>query len=188
MIEEIFTVRVVNNLHYAVSRNVWVFLYVLRWWERHFVRRQNMVIVARSVRIMSYLTGFIDVNFLFMLEITRPHTAGAVLEYLKHVGIQVMEWPTRSSENLWDELKGKVGATIPVPAPFHALVEEWENIPQDFIVKLIRSTNNRIRAVLRLGWSYTVLNVTGGRDTQPALFRDDRQMRLSIWTTFKFLQ
>lgn len=102
--------------------------------------------------------GFIGENVLFMHDNARPHTAQIVRQYLHDVGIRSMEWPARSPdlnpiEHIWDELKRRIRARDP---PITSIIqlriaaeEEWRNIPQDFIVRLIRSMRTRMLAVIR---------------------------------------
>ena len=81
-----------------------------------------------------------------------------VCDYMEDVGITAMEWPDRSPdlnpiEHVWDELKRRVRARSPAPTRLQelqlAIEEEWNAIPQDFMVKLIRSMKNRLRAVIK---------------------------------------
>lgn len=102
--------------------------------------------------------GFIGENFLLMHDNARCHTARATRQYLEEVGIPTIDWPAVSPdmnpiEHLWDELKRRVRGRSPAPASIEdlktALIEEWQEIPQDIIRKLIRSMKNRLQAVIR---------------------------------------
>lgn len=102
--------------------------------------------------------GFIGEKFLLMHDNARSHTAVATRQYLSEVGIETMKWPALSPdmnpiEHMWDHLKQRVRARNPAPSTIdelkRALLEEWENIPQDFIKNLIRSMRNRMRAVIK---------------------------------------
>lgn len=102
--------------------------------------------------------GYIGQDMQLMHDNARPHVAHVVSQYLCDVGIRTMAWPARSPdlnpiEHLWDELKRRVRARIPAPTSLHelriAIEEEWNAIPQDLIVRLVRSMNMRLLAVIR---------------------------------------
>lgn len=78
--------------------------------------------------------------------------------FLNEVGMSTMDWPALSPdlnpiEHLWDQLKRRVRARDPAPSTLGefktALLEEWNNISQEDVKKLIRSMKNRLRAVIR---------------------------------------
>jgi transposase len=102
--------------------------------------------------------GFVGDQSMLMHDNAKPHTARITREYLVEVGVRVLEWPACSPdlnpiEHLWDELKRRVRAGVPVgtsiPELMVAVEEEWHNIPQERIVNLIRSMPNRMQAVVR---------------------------------------
>lgn len=102
--------------------------------------------------------GYIGQDMLLMHDNARPHVAHVVTQYLRDVAIRTMNWPARSPdmnpiEHLWDELKRRVRARVPAPRSLHevriAIEEEWNAIPQDFIVRLVSSINTRLLAVIR---------------------------------------
>lgn len=102
--------------------------------------------------------GFVGSGFMLMHDNARCHTALIVRDYLQEVEIAVMRWPARSPdpnpiEHLWDELKRRVRARDPAPTTLQelqdAVVVEWDNIPQETVVTLIRSMRERMEAVIR---------------------------------------
>lgn len=102
--------------------------------------------------------GFVGEGFTLMHDNARPHVAAVVRQYLHEVGIPVMEWPARSPdlnpiEHLWDELKKRIRARANTAKNLQelkvAIEEEWDGIPQDFVVTLIRSMKNRMEAIIR---------------------------------------
>lgn len=102
--------------------------------------------------------GFIGDGFTLMHDNARAHTAGIVQGYLQEVGIPVMQWPARSPdlnpiEHLWDQLKRKVRSRDPAPATLQelqdAVIEEWDRIPQEEVLKLVRSMRERMEDVIR---------------------------------------
>lgn len=97
-------------------------------------------------------------GFQFMHDNARSHTALIVRDYLHAAGINVMDWPARSPdlnpiEHLWDQLKRRVRSRDPPPATLDelhdAVIEEWNNIPQENIVTLIRSMTDRMEELRR---------------------------------------
>lgn len=102
--------------------------------------------------------GFIGDGFTLMHDNARAHTTGIVHGYLQEVGIPVMQWPARSPdlnpiEHLWDQLKRKVRSRDPAPTTLQelqdAVIEEWDSIPQEEVLKLVRSMRERMEAVIR---------------------------------------
>lgn len=102
--------------------------------------------------------GFVGSGFTLMHDNARCHTAAIVQDYLSEVGIPVMRWPARSPdlnpiEHLWDEVKRRVRARDPAPTTLgdlqDAVIAEWESIPQERVVVLIRSMKDRLEDVIR---------------------------------------
>lgn len=102
--------------------------------------------------------SFVGEGFTLMHDNARAHTAIIVRDYLQDVGISVMQWPARSPdlnpiEHLWDHLKRKVRSRDPAPTTLQelkdAVIEEWDTIPQEEILKLVRSMRDRMEAVIR---------------------------------------
>ncbi|PZC82597.1 hypothetical protein B5X24_HaOG210041 [Helicoverpa armigera] len=103
-------------------------------------------------------SGYIGPDMQLMRDNVQFHVAHVVTQYLHDVGIRAMVWPACSTdlnptEHLWDELKCRVRARVPAPIRFPELKivieEEWDAIPQDFIVRLVRSINTRVLAAIR---------------------------------------
>lgn len=101
---------------------------------------------------------FIGENFIFMHDNARPHTARIVSSYLNEVGITQMNWPAQSHdmnpiEHLWDYLGRRVRQRNPAPNDIKelklALLEEWDNLPQEHIDNVIQSMGNRIQTLIR---------------------------------------
>lgn len=102
--------------------------------------------------------GFVGDGFMLMQDNARCHTAYIVRDYLQEVEIPVMQWPARSPdlnpiEHLWDDVKRRVRARDPAPTTLQeledAVVEEWENLPQERVVTLVRSMKDRMDAVIK---------------------------------------
>lgn len=101
---------------------------------------------------------FIGENFLLMQDNARPHIARMTRQYLNDVGIQLLNWPPRSPdlnpiEHMWDKLGRRLrqnyGEFETVVALEQALLNEWEQIPQEAVASLIRSMPDRMRSVIQ---------------------------------------
>lgn len=94
---------------------------------------------------------------LFQQDNARPHSARLTADYLHQNNVNVLPWPAYSPdlspiEHIWDQLGQAVSrrAVRPVNRQelIHALQEEWDNIPQFRIQRLVRSMRRRCRACL----------------------------------------
>lgn len=92
-----------------------------------------------------------------MHDNARSHVAGVVTDYLHEAELTVMEWLPLSPdlnliEYVWDELGKLARSRIPLSGnleePKTALVEDWNNIPQETIQKIITGMNTRMQAVI----------------------------------------
>nr|CAH7758325.1 unnamed protein product [Callosobruchus chinensis] len=78
----------------------------------------------------------------------RSHTAIITQQYLNDVDIDILEWPVLSPgvnpiKHVWDML----GRTLNELQ--HALLEEWDLIPQQGIRHLILGMPRRMQAIIR---------------------------------------
>ena len=96
-------------------------------------------------------------NFTLMDDNARPHRAIIVRNRLQQAGIQTMDWPSRSPdlnpiEHAWDELGRRLNNRAHRPVTLaqlgQALIEEWNQIPQYVIRRLVTSMRRRCLAVL----------------------------------------
>lgn len=101
---------------------------------------------------------YIGDGFILMHDNARPHVARIVSEYLEEVGLEVLDWPAVSPdmnpiEHVWDHLLLKLKLRNVAPRNLleleHAIVEEWDNLDEFYIRRLIESMPNRMRAVIR---------------------------------------
>lgn len=98
--------------------------------------------------------GAVGDDFILMQDNARPHTARVSMAFLADEGITVMNWPARSPdlnpiEHVWDMLsrrvRGRQNPPDTVQTLANALVQEWQAIPQNDIIRLIRSMPRRCR-------------------------------------------
>lgn len=100
---------------------------------------------------------FIGNEFMFMHDNARPHVANVVKEYLDAVDVSVMRWPACSPdlnpiEHMWDiigRLIYKVNVSFSSPQELmNAVIQAWEQIPQDTVANLINSLPERVKCVI----------------------------------------
>lgn len=94
-------------------------------------------------------------NFRLMQDNARPHVARIVTQYLDEVNILPLQWPSRSPdlnpiEHVWDMLGRRVRQRNieTLPDLRTALLEEWENIPQEGVTNSVASMPRRLMEVI----------------------------------------
>ena len=90
----------------------------------------------------------------------RPHTARLTMNFLAQNGINVLDWPAMSPiEHVWDDMKRRVYARPHPPRTLRelrqAVVQEWNNIPQQLIDQKILSMRRRVQALINARGGYT---------------------------------
>ena len=102
-------------------------------------------------------------DFVFQQDNAPIHTARATTEYFHAMGINVLPWPARSPdvnpiENAWGWLTRQVykdGKQYDTVVDLKtAILKAWEEIPGEYLHKLISSMKNRI---------FEVINRNGGK-------------------------
>ncbi len=102
-------------------------------------------------QIVTSFAAAVGSDFILMQDNARSHTARVVIAYMDQEGIDVIDWPARSSDtnptaNLWNLLQRRVWYRPNPPQTLtEALMEEWHNIDQGAIRSLIRSMPRRCR-------------------------------------------
>ena len=108
--------------------------------------------------------GAVGENFILMDDNARAHRARITDHYLDQATIVRMEWPARSPdlnpiEHAWDMLQTAVSSRPVQPASVQelrqALLEEWDQIPQYKIRRLISSMRRRCQAVIEARGHHT---------------------------------
>lgn len=103
-------------------------------------------------------------GFLLMQDNARPHVAGVCQQFLQDEGIDAMDWPARSPdlnpiEHIRDIMSCSIHQRHVAPQTVQelgdALVQVWEEIPQETICHLIRSMPRRCREVIRARGGHT---------------------------------
>ena len=96
-------------------------------------------------------------DFILMDDNATPHRARVTNEYLEAEGVTRMDWPACSPdlnpiEHAWSYLGRALARRMlgneRIEQVRQYLIEEWDNIPQRFIKKLIWSMRRRCQAVI----------------------------------------
>lgn len=122
---------------------------------------QNMtsqVYIESVIRPIIYpLRDELGDNFIFMDDNARPHRARTVQEVLEQGDITRLDWPANTPdmnpiENMWDFVSRAIHKRMNPPQNAEELaaaaVEEWNNIPQEIINRLIVSMHRRVNMLL----------------------------------------
>ena len=129
------------------------------WAGMSTLRKPDLVIINGTVTGRSYLRDIINPiiipqhrqyapHFIFMDDNAPPHRANIVRARTQEVGLRHMEWSTLSPdlnplEHGWDQLK-----RYDLPELRNAVVEEWNELPQNNFNRLVRSMRRRCQAVI----------------------------------------
>ena len=103
-------------------------------------------------------------SHVFQHDNARSHVARESMDFLNDNHIRTLPWPALSPDlklikHLWDELGRRVRNGLNPPETLdelrRALIQEWNNIPQTFIRKLIGSMRRRCQAVIHARGGHT---------------------------------
>ena len=93
----------------------------------------------------------------------RPHRSRAVIECLRQNAISTLPWPARSPdlnphEQLWDILGRKIREITPPVQTLlvleAALHRKWQQIPQQWIQRLVQGMRRRLDATIAVQGGY----------------------------------
>ena len=96
-------------------------------------------------------------NWILQDDNAPSHRAAVVTQNKEHLGIRTLRWPSRSPdmnpiEHVWDHLKRQAQQRDPPPQTLRELQETvvavWQQIPQDFLRRLVLGMPRRISALL----------------------------------------
>jgi transposase len=101
-------------------------------------------------------------KIIFQQDNDPKHTSKTAREWFKNHGVELLDWPAQSPdlnpiEHLWSHLKRRLSTYATEPKGMHELWErveaEWEKIPKEVCIDLIRSMPRRVAALLKAkGW------------------------------------
>uniref|UniRef100_A0A674DST4 Transposase Tc1-like domain-containing protein n=1 Tax=Salmo trutta TaxID=8032 RepID=A0A674DST4_SALTR len=128
----------------------------------HVLARGSLTAIRYQDEILRPLVrtyaGAVGPGFLLMQDNARPHVAGVCQQFLQEEGIDAMDWPVRSPdlnpiEHIWDIMSRSIHQRHVAPQTVQeladALVQVWEEIPQETIRHLIRSMPRHCREVIQ---------------------------------------
>uniref|UniRef100_A0AAR2J8C0 Amine oxidase n=1 Tax=Pygocentrus nattereri TaxID=42514 RepID=A0AAR2J8C0_PYGNA len=128
----------------------------------HVLARGSLTAIRYRDEILRPLVrpyaGAVGPGFLLMQDNARPHVAGVCQQFLQDEGIEAMDRPARSpdlnpTEHIWDIISRSIHQCHVAPQTVQeladALVQVWEEIPQETIRHLIRSMPRRCREVIQ---------------------------------------
>lgn len=108
-----------------------------------------------SVQMLPYARRNLPRNWIFQQDNDPKHRSKLLQEFFRKKNVRVLEWPSQSPdlnpiEHLWQELKLRIGVEnhSNKTVLWEKVQEEWKNISQDRIVKLIESMPHRCAAVI----------------------------------------
>lgn len=108
--------------------------------------------------------GAVGPGFLLVQDNARPHVARVCRQFLDEEGIDAVDWPARSPdlnpiEHVWDimyrRIRQRAAAPQTVQELTNALIQVWQEIPQDTIRRLIRSMPRRCRECIQARGGHT---------------------------------
>uniref|UniRef100_A0A673VX21 Transposase Tc1-like domain-containing protein n=1 Tax=Salmo trutta TaxID=8032 RepID=A0A673VX21_SALTR len=134
----------------------------------HVLARGSLTAIRYRDEILRPLVrpyaGAVGPGLLLMQDNARPHVAGVCQQFLQEEGIDAMDWPARSPdlnpiEHIWDIMSRSIHQRHVAPQTVQeladALVQVWEEIPQETICHLIRSMSRRCREVIQARGGHT---------------------------------
>ncbi|KAJ8388882.1 hypothetical protein AAFF_G00126380 [Aldrovandia affinis] len=108
--------------------------------------------------------GAVGPGFLLVQDHPRPHVARVCRQFLDDEGIDAIDWPSRYPdlnpiEHAWDVMywciRRRQVAPQTVQELTDALIQVWEEIPQDTIHRLIRSMPRHCRECIQARGGHT---------------------------------
>ena len=116
-----------------------------------------------DVHVRPY-AGAIGPDFILKDDNARAHRACITNQYLEQAAIVRLDWPARSPdlnpiEHAWDMLQKAISSHQVQPATVwelrEALIEEWAQLPQHKLYRVIGSMRRRCQAVINAQGNHT---------------------------------
>ena len=148
---------------------------IMVWGGISFRGRTDLVVVNGNLTGARYLDQIVDPHILPYLRANRPgfqlqqdnarpHVANIVKNHLRENHIDVLPWPSISPdlapiEHVWEELDRRLRRRPNQPRTLAnmaaCLQEEWNNMPQRVIQRIIGSMRSRCQAVISSNGGHT---------------------------------
>ncbi|KAK7116376.1 hypothetical protein V1264_002066 [Littorina saxatilis] len=146
---------------------------VMVWGTITNIGRSQLVEVPGRLNAQHYVQDILQPHALpllaapraqFQHDNARPHTARLTTNFLAANNVNTLPWPSLSPdlnpiEHAWDELGRRLNARVNAPPNrrqlFQALQQEWDNIPQQTLRRLIASMPRRCQAEIDSRGSHT---------------------------------
>ena len=136
--------------------------------DLYVVNRRTMTAIRYRDEILRPIVrpyaGAVGPGFLLMHDNARPHVARVCQQFLHDEGIDAMDWPARSTdlnpiEHLWDIMSRTIRRRHVAPQTVQeltdALIQVWEDIPQETIRRLNRGMPRRCRECIQARGGHT---------------------------------
>ena len=140
---------------------------VIKWGGRSHVERTDIKVIDDNLNATRYRDEIIApivlpflrrhrFSHVFQHDNARCHVARVSMDFLNDNHIYTLPWPALSPDlkliqHLWDELGRRVRNCLNPPETVdelqRAVIQDWNNIPQTFIRKLIGSMHRRCQTV-----------------------------------------
>ena len=145
------------------------------WGGIPFRGKTDLVVLNGNLTCARYLDQIVDPHILPYLRANRPgfqlqqdnarpHVANIVKNHLRENHIDVLPWPSISPdlapiEHVWEELDRRLRRRPNQPRTLAnmaaCLQEEWNNMPQRVIQRIIGSMRSRCKAVISSNGGHT---------------------------------
>ena len=135
------------------------------WGAFWYGGRSGLQVLVQNVngeRYCEVIRSFLQNNgvppgWILQQDNAPAHNSEVVTNYFEEAGIRTLPWPSKSPdlnpiENVWDFLGRKVAARVPqnLVQLQNFLLEEWNQIPQNYFDRLVEGMPRRINAVIEV--------------------------------------
>ena len=138
-----------KDFKFSVQRHAALTGNLMVWWAICHGSRSPLVIIPGTLNAIRYINNVTEPvllpflqeleNSIFQQDNARPHTARVTMEYLHNSNVDMVPWPSRSSdlsliEHIWDMIGRTLNDLQPSPhsSDVHQrrISESWDSIPQ----------------------------------------------------------
>ena len=155
----------VTNGHQGPSLMVWGGVTATHRTQLVIVPGNMNGTVYRDTIVRPHILPFIRRHgAVFQQDNARPHVARVVTQFVQQQNIPTLPWPAVSPdlspiEHVWDEMKRRLRNLPNQPQNMQqlarVLVRLWNNIPQQFLARVVRSMRQRVLACIQARGGHT---------------------------------